>query len=64
MTTRAMPVSEFLSTQLVVYTVLLDQTHYERYEFRYIFKYLNTWHDIQTQAKYVLFRNYQTKPHF
>ena len=43
-----MPASEFLSTQLVVYTVLLDQAHYERYEFTYSFKYLNTCHDIQT----------------
>jgi len=46
-----MPESEFLSDQRVVYTN-------ERYEFRYIF--LNAWHDIQTQAKCVLFRYYQT----
>ena len=49
-----MPVSEFISTQLVVYTVLLDLNYYARNEFTYIFKYLNARHDIQTQAKYVL----------
>ena len=49
-----MPVSEFISTQLVVYKVLLDLNHYARNEFTFSFKYLNARHGTQTQAKYVL----------
>ena len=51
---RAMSVSEFISAQRVVCTVLLDLTHYAKYEFTVSFKYLNARHGIQTQAKYVL----------